>query len=158
MRQILFAFSLFLSVSLSAQDYDTLAIPDSLKDLEQIEFYQIPLCSCIQIYNVNIIQDDSTYQSIFYSDYVQKYCSEFTPSEIDFTKKSLLCISNFGDCNAKFNYKIFKDDIQKEIIILIYEYYGGSRGMCSFDNAFFIKKIQSEYKLKIQEINIDEKY
>src|SRR5690348_1051582 len=112
--KILLSTLLLLQVTVFAQTGSSLI---------KVAFTYLPLGNnhlCAWASGITVIHSDSLWRI------VQKRCGDTT--NIDLQKNTAWQRTSQGDCHAKFSHELLMDTVNKKMIWLEHNYYGGCRG------------------------------
>lgn len=76
-------------------------------------------------------------------------------SNLDFNNVFLIFHRIWIDCSGTFEIKSSYDSISNTYTCKLYEYYGGSRGMCIKNNFITLKKTKPGFKIIFKEYRLD---
>ena len=103
---------------------------------------------CVWKSRVEIIDNDSTW------DFMQKFCKENTLKP-DFNKYTLWQRNASGDCQAWYTHALFIDSLEKKIIWVLTDHYGGCRAAGLFDFRIQFAKPPAGYTFEMREERVE---
>lgn len=124
----------------------SLVVLTQVDDWYPVPFVQIYLGDCSsRFFGEHIISSDLEFNALLTSHRVYSSCPDFITPVIDFSKYTLVISTKFADCKARFDLKIFRNDIEKSYRIIIREFQGGCRGTNIFTDAVLIPRVNENY-------------
>ena len=102
-----------------------------------------------EVYNFKIIDDTATLNNIMKTKEIS------ISSNVDFNNEFLIFHQVWIDCSGTFEIMSSYDSISNTYTCKLYEYYGGSRGMCIKNNFITLKKTKPGFKIIFKEYRVD---
>jgi hypothetical protein len=114
--------------------------------LIKVPFTYLPMGNnflCAWASKVTVIENDSAWRI------VQNRCGDTT--KVDLKKNTAWQRTSHGDCHARFSHELLMDTVNKKMIWLQHNYYGGCRGAITQEFRILFPKPPAGYSFELIE-------